>query len=104
MLATTMEREKSGHRLKAQTGWCGCVSALAASCAASQAVARQPDAARLCLWSPLKAEVVGERESRGVHRPGWEKRKQRIGSWVGDCMWPGEGLTLYTEEHWEPPF
>lgn len=79
VLATTMEGEKSGHKLAAQTGWCGCVSALAATCAAFQAVARQLDAARLCLRSPLKGSAAGRKgePSCSQARLGEEETKDR---------------------------
>lgn len=74
-----MEREKSGHRLAAQTDWCGCVSALAATCAAFQAVARQPDAARLRLRSSLKGATAGRKgeSSCSQARLGEEETKDR---------------------------
>lgn len=37
---------------------------------------------------PLKGAADGERESCPVHRPGWGRRKQRIGSWGRSCLGP----------------
>lgn len=70
MLATTMEGEKSGHRLAVQTGWCGMclgpggnVSCLSGRCPAT---GRRP------IPPAERAESRGsrvERQSRVVHRP-----------------------------------
>ena len=93
-----MEREKSGHSLAVQTGWCGCVSALAATCAAFLAVAQQPDAARLCLRSPLKA--AGGKGERCCSQARLMEEETKDRGYMG----PREGLTLYEGGRWEPPY
>lgn len=103
--------EGVGHSLAVQTGWCGCVSALAATCAAFLAVAQQPDAAPPAPAEPIESRrVKGERccsQARLVEEETktgitWDRgRPHTVRGWVdvGSLSWRAQGVPCLGPAH-----